>query len=158
MSSLIPFYIIGFFMILMALKINKSLVRIEPKKVLEFLKMMALVTLIRVVVARVTGDSHSYFPDFSGLLCVWWEDAVFTLPILMMNHYKIKFRYQLPVIAISSLAFASGHLGYSVGWASILLTYVYFISYKYGLKVGLGTVMLCHVFYDVITTATTFLT
>jgi len=158
MIEMVPFYIIGFFIILLALKINKKLVRIDIKAVSIFMLVMALVTAVRVIVYRAAGASApNFFPDVTSLYFVWWEDAVFVLPLLILNHYGIKMKYQLPFIILSSVAFAGGHLSYSLSWAAFLLCYVYHISYSYGLKYGLGTVMICHVFYDLITTATTFL-
>jgi membrane protease YdiL (CAAX protease family) len=55
------------------------------------------------------------------------------------------------MLVISSLTFAAGHLAYGPVWAGMLLIYVPFLSYRYGKKYGLGTVMVCHVLYDLFT-------
>lgn len=56
-----------------------------------------------------------------------------------------------------SINFALGHAYQGVGGVLITMLYPYFISYRYGKKVGFGTVMICHILYDFITFYTVFL-
>lgn len=70
---------------------------------------------------------------------------------LLLIYYAEKFLPKwifVPIVVLSSLIFGAGHLyqGYFV--AALLSLYPYFVSYKYGKKYGYGTVMLCHITYD----------
>lgn len=135
--------------------------KITKSKVFEFVRFMAWVTLIRVGVAYLSG-AHYKDPDPNSpmntinllfTLGVFWEDVFFTLPILIAEKMGASKVTKGMMIALSSMAFASGHIAYGFPWSLITLAYVPFVSYKYGRKHGLGTVMICHILYDVITLA-----
>ncbi len=136
---------------------------VKKDKVFSFIKLMLLITLFRVILGAIlsyhgvrTADPSSPMNTIvlPTVLGVYWEDAVFTLPILVMERVNAPKWLINVLLGISSVAFASGHIPYSLFWAAITLLYVPFISYKYGKANGLGTVMVCHIIYDLFTLAT----
>jgi hypothetical protein len=139
----------------------RGVCRIKKKSVVRFIKVMLVVTVVRVVLAHLTGQGHDPNPNspmntikMVSLLGVFWEDTFFTLPILIARKMGASKLLLFIMLAISSATFASGHLAYSPLWAAITLFYIPFVSYKYGKLNGLGTVMVCHILYDIITIAT----
>ncbi len=50
-----------------------------------------------------------------------------------------------------SVHFGMGHAYQGMSAVVITMLYPFFISYRYGRKVGFGTVMVCHILYDFIT-------
>jgi len=143
-------------------KVHKGLCRIDREAMKSFLKIMAMMTLIRVIGYFVGGGIPKAPVDHDVIrailpistLLVFWEDTFFTLPILIFEQYGISKCLRNILIIASSLVFASGHLAYGPTWAFCTLFYVPFISYRLGKKHGLGTVMLGHVLYDLITVLT----
>jgi membrane protease YdiL (CAAX protease family) len=83
---------------------------------------------------------------------VFWEDAVFTLPILFWERYSNPSKWLVyPVLAASAIFFGMGHLYQGIMGGVMAAFYLFVISYGYGKKHGLGTVMICHVLYDMLT-------
>jgi membrane protease YdiL (CAAX protease family) len=133
----------------------KGIVGINKEKVMKFVRFMALVSAIRLVL--FSGMSSNQAIDSIGLLSlamVFWEDAVFTLPALVLDRAGASKKVVNSILAISAIVFASGHVSYGFTWMLLTLLYVPFISFKYGKKYGLGTVMVCHILYDVMTLIT----
>lgn len=151
MMEILPNLLIGLFMIFIALITDKSIVRIQFRTIGKFVLLMMAVTAVRLLLAPERSGSSL---PIQGVFFVWWEDAFFTLPLLLLNHYKVDKRILYSVMAVSAVAFACGHLYLSVPWAATVLIYVPLISFRYGLKCGLGSVMVCHILYDIITTLT----
>lgn len=123
---------------------------------------MLYVTFVRVIVYLLLGtpnsaqDSNSPMNkiELLSILGVYWEDAFFTLPILILERLKTNRVILIILLCLNAISFALGHLSYGLLWATITLLYVPFISYKYGKSNGLGTVMVCHILYDLITLIT----
>jgi hypothetical protein len=141
-------------------RVHKGLCRIDATAVGSFLKFIAILTVCRVIghflSAPKTAMDNEIIQSitlFSTLL-VFWEDTFFTLPILILEQYGIPKFVRNILLAASAIAFASGHLAYGGIWAFCTLFYVPFISYRFGKKYGLGTVMVGHVLYDLITVLT----
>lgn len=135
---------------------------VKPKSVLRFLGVMAYVTVFRIIMHKLSGLPH--IPDDPNspmntinlltTLGVYWEDAIFTLPALMAYRRGESKLFKGLLLGLSAFVFASGHIDYGLPWAAATFFYIPFISYKYGKTNGLGTVMICHILYDVITLAT----
>jgi hypothetical protein len=129
--------------------ISPKLVRVELKAVWTFIKIMLALTAFRIAGYLIDGT----LPELETQLpynyfLVWWEDAIFTLPLLILKYKNVSNKILIPLMVMSSVAFASAHIYIDPWWAAFLLCYVYYFSYRNGLKYGLGTVMVCHVLYD----------
>lgn len=88
----------------------------------------------------------------------YWGQSVkqigsrFKIPWLAKKVKTIHFQPILLAAAlVLSINFALGHM--YQGWGGVVVTFFYpfFISFRYGKKVGFGTVMACHILYDFIT-------
>ena len=80
---------------------------------------------------------------------MFWEDCVFVLPIFLAFKYLHK-KWAITIAIILSGIFGFGHL--YQGETAVLITSIYpYIAYRYGLKYGFGTIMLCHILYDYFT-------
>lgn len=146
------FVLIAVFMIFLARKVFPDLVRFEPKAFGSFLVTMALITVLRVFHVTITGLRPMNLDLFNlpSLFLVFWEDMLFVFPSLLLYHLTKNKYLVAPVAVVSSLLFSIGHIYQSVEWALILLAYVPAMLY-FAKKHGLGTVMVCHVTYDVLT-------
>lgn len=128
---------------------DKEKVRIEWISLGGFLVFIVLANCIRLGLmnGQAADLSMPSGIDYSGLMWVWWEDAVFVLPFFFLR--KVFHRYIVFVLwIVSSAVFAYGHLyqGYEV--MALTALYPFFISYRYGKKYGMGTVMVAHVLFD----------
>lgn len=155
-------YIFAAIFILLASSEFPGICRVQKESVFKFLKFMFFITIYRMVMHYVIGfpqvDSNPSSPmntiNIFTTLGVYWEDAIFTLPALIAaRRGSSKFLVSC-MLALSAFVFASGHIDYGLQWAALTLLYIPFISYKYGKLNGLGTVMVCHILYDIITLAT----
>ncbi len=85
---------------------------------------------------------------------VFWEDACFVLPLLILDRLlantpvaKVIF---FAAAIISSVIFGLGHL--YQGFFAVALLFLYVpLAFQLGKRYGLGTIMLGHVSYDVVT-------
>ncbi len=152
------FILLAVVMIFLCRKVAPDLIRFEKSAYLSFLVTMVLVTAARLFSFVVLGNSPKISPDLfylPSLFLVFWEDMFFVFPSILIYHFT-KNRYLVaPVMLLSSLCFSVGHIYQSVEWAILLLAYVPFMFYL-GRKHGLGTVMVAHVTYDVLTYLTIY--
>lgn len=158
MIEMIPFYILGAVSIRIATWAFPGICRIDWARIKEFSSFMLTMTILRIVVWTAM---HRFFHipingDIGGLnfltyFGVYWEDAIFTLPILVLDRFGISTMTRNLLFLFSSVSFAAGHLYEGGTWALATLAYVPFISYKYGNRYGLGTCMVGHVMYDMLT-------
>jgi membrane protease YdiL (CAAX protease family) len=160
--NFILFYVLAAVFIVLSSVQFPGICRVEKDKVYKFLRFMWYVTLVRVVVymllstpnAAQDPNSPMNKIELLSILGVYWEDAFFTLPILILERLKVNKAILIVLLGFNAISFALGHLSYGLLWAAITLLYVPFISYKYGKLNGLGTVMVCHILYDLITLIT----
>lgn len=146
-------------MIFLSRKVFPDLVKFEPKAYGSFLVPMALITFIRVFSFLLTKNEPIESLDlfyFPSLFLVFWEDMFFVFPSLLLYFLTKNKLLVAPVMLISSLIFSLGHVYQSVEWALLLLAYVPVMFY-FARKHGLGTVMVAHVTYDVVTYLTFYI-
>ena len=160
-------YYMVFALLMMALArfTDKDILRIQLGSVTNFIGFLFIVVAFRICLTSLFKefgiDMHSHIYKMAPIWTVglvWWEDAFFALPIYFLYKYVQDTKYLklikiLIVIALSTF-FASGHM--YQGWMAVVVTffYPYFMSYKYGKKVGFGTVMVCHILFDVVSRLT----
>lgn len=137
-----------------------KIMRIQWGSVSSFVAFMVLITFVRIGIVSFKECMNipiapmnlelTQLPMFF-LLLVGWEDLVFGFSIFLVSKTIKKPLILYLFIVISSLQFGILH-GYQGWWAALILSlYPYFISYKYGLKCGFGTVIVCHIIYDFMT-------
>lgn len=157
MIEMIPIYLFCLLYFVYAYTRHKDLVAVNTKAVFNFIGIMLFISALRVIGMYLDGSAPQYGGSIIGLTMVWWEDVFFTLPLLIAYKQNVSKYILIPATILSSIAFAVGHLYISVPWALFLLIYIYFISFKYRLKYGLGTVMICHVVYDLMTVMSSYI-
>lgn len=155
---------IGIGLIIILSIFKPKLMDVKLDKIAKFLAFMAIITVFRVSLNSYLFelDPINNFPappwQLMGMSkwrfgMVFWEDAIFAIPMVFLFKYMKKW-ITIPLVIGLSLLFASGHM-YQGWWAvGITAFYPYFVSYRFGIKVGFGTVMVCHILYDFITVYT----
>lgn len=151
-GMLIP-WILGTLSLVYAHRINKKYIKIDFDAIKSFLIFMLWLTAIRTVLFFFSGSPmEGLLSRINPLLMlgVFWEDAVFVLPLIILKDEKnIPNILYYTLFAISTAVFTLGHSYQgTIGLTSAI--YIYF-SAKYGRKYGFGTVMICHTLYDLIT-------
>lgn len=141
----------GILTFLFALKKAPNLVRIDIDQVIRFGLSCLLIFSIKAIVMALNKESsyidQAYLEGTNSLAAVWWEDACFVLPYLLAYNYIGKKAYFLfPLFLSTNYIFMQGHAYQGpVGQITFIFP---FISFYYGKKYGLGTMMLCHILYD----------
>ena len=158
---------IGLLIMLLVSIFDKDTLRVEWSAISKFLSFMALVTMLRVCALDFLYDkapdifNHVYNPEILEILKPWrlalvfWEDAFFAMPIYYAQKW-LKKKYWITLAIISSVIFGTFHVYQGLFAMFITMVYPYFISVRYGKKVGFGTVMICHMLYDFITVYTLY--
>lgn len=158
-------YLVGVFIIYLYIMFDKETVRIDYKAIRKFLIFMGCLSLFRMIIFYLTSNIIATEVvktiPFTSLFWVFWEDAFFVLIPLALKKIIPKTGKMLYVnnivfaIAMSgmSLLFMYGH-SYQGNIGYLTVIYPFLIAYRYGIKVGFGTVMVCHVLYDIITYST----
>jgi len=151
-GMLIP-WMLGTLSLIYTYRINKKYLKVDFDAIKSFMVFMLWLTLFRTVLFFASsnpmeGILHLINPWL--MLGVFWEDAVFVLPLIVLKDEKNipKVLYYI-LFAISTATFTLGHSYQGImGLTSAI--YIYF-STKYGRQYGFGTVMICHTLYDLIT-------
>ena len=140
---------------------ESKLIRIEWDAISRFLAFMTLVVFVRWSIMSLlmsNGDVLSHNVDTNSiqlyqLATVFWEDMAFALPFVFLKRLPyVGNKYVWSVLfLVSSVLFALGHTYQGNTWATITVIYPWYVSYRYGMKYGFGTVMICHMLYDFIT-------
>lgn len=162
-----PYWIMGVIMMaIVFISPYRKLLRIEPRKVLHFMQILGIITIYRILVFTFLKGNDDLNNMVSGAmtipwqasLTVFWEDAMHTLPLaifgLWLGTDKLwKKIAQWSAIAMVMVSFGLGHV--YQGWlaAAFLSLYIPF-TLKKGKEVGFGTVMICHMLYDLVTILT----
>ena len=148
---LIP-YFLGAVICLVIYNTNKDLLKVKLDSVSKFLTFMVFVVAYKLTVISFfnTPVSDAPFP-FWSLSMVWWEDAVFAIPIYFISQsIRLNKLLKFSLILLISLLFGVGHAYQGIVGILVTSLYPYFISVRYGKVHGFGTVMVCHIIYDMI--------
>jgi hypothetical protein len=139
-----------------------SLLKIDKAGLWKFAKLLMLTTALRIVwlkfiVPQEVADGLKNIGDmlsWQSMLFVYWEDACHTLPLVILKRmYKNTkwFRWVYPALLGATMAsFGIGHAYEGLGAVFMMAIYVPW-TMKLGEKYGFGTVMLCHIAYDILT-------
>lgn len=144
-------WLISGFLLLTVYIFDRDVLRFDTEAVVRFLKLALIGSSLSVVLNVLLGRIPALPPvATSSLFFVGWEDVLFSLlPIYYANKYLHK-NIAVPLIVISSILFGLGHVYQGYFAAALISFYPYFISYKLGKKYGYGTVIFCHVAYDLL--------
>jgi hypothetical protein len=157
--AFLPLFI-GLFFFFLTLYKDSSILRVKFSFIQNFITIMVLLTVFRLWLISVKFNIFDIPPIISGVLqgidvqfpFVFWEDACFVLPIFLFRRYiSDKKKFWIPLMILSSILFANGHLYQGIYVAALTGIYPYFISYRYGSKYGFGSIMVAHILYDFIT-------
>jgi hypothetical protein len=151
--------LVGFFIILLIFIFDRKNLDVKTDKITKFLTFMALVTAFRLALNSFQGNlpQGGLGIPFYMFAIVPWEDAFYVAPLLYLDYMReTKWgRYMWNTLAIAlSIHFGLGHAYQGLFGIAITSLYPYFVSYKYSKRTSLGTVMVCHILYDMITVLT----
>lgn len=154
-----PYWILGILVIYAVwFSSNRYFLRITKKPIIKWIRFLAIVTLIRIILFKFLLGAHLESPGVVIPLpiafTVFWEDACHGLPLALFkkmigNNKWLKPLYWV-LMAIVMVEFGFGHLYQGVVPAMFLTLYVPY-SVKMGEKHGFGTVMIGHILYDLAT-------
>jgi hypothetical protein len=154
--------ILSFVFIGIAYVKNKNLMRIDWATVKKVTLIVLLAKLVNIgiidlqvhlgLVSKIQLLEGTQMPmPFWWFFMVFWEDGFYGLVIYyLMEVDKIlpKFVKKIIIFGIC-FNFMLGHL-YQGAIGMLAILYPFYISYKYGKKNGFGTVMICHILFDLI--------
>lgn len=138
---------------------QKSLLRIEGKPVFKWIIFLAAVTLWRLFLYKVVSLNGTVSKQVNFLpplvaLTVWWEDMCHGVPLLILRKLIGVNKWTRPIHLFCTLAtmlsFGMGHLYQGPLAACILSLYIPY-SVRKGEQYGFGTIMICHMSYDLAT-------
>jgi hypothetical protein len=149
--------LLALFIILITLCFDRKALSVDWGAVSKFLAFMSAFVCFVICVESFSIKMNGIRPTntvIDGLAdwtlgLVFLEDALFVIPIYLLRKFLSPNKFLwISYIVIVSLIFGSGHLYQGTLAAMILCLYPFFLSYRYGIKFGFGTVMICHVLYD----------
>ncbi len=164
-SYMFPYWIMGLFMMFVVYKSRyRNLLRIEKKPILKWVAFLAVLAAYRIALYNLLAFAG--FPqDSSGIMTPWqmdltvfWEDMCYGVPLAILSlrmgtdtKWK-KFIFRT-ILVLFSIHFGLGHAWQGLLAVFLLSFYVPF-TVKKGKEIGFGTVMICHVLYDLSTRIT----
>jgi len=168
--NMYPFWILGIIMMVITyFSQHRELLRVQWKEVGQWAGFLALVTFLRFFVFYVSdllGFSEFITGYISGAsiipwqvsLTVFWEDALHAMPVAILarmlgSDKPWKKWVTNAAIGAMMISFGLGHTYQGVIAALALSFYIPF-TFKKGQEIGFGTVMLCHMMYDLVTILT----
>lgn len=157
----LPCWLLGIWMIYFTCADGYGyMMRVELKSILKFLLWMVPVTALRLLWLKYTISSGSMGPTkeivdmipVASTLGVFWEDACFTLPLVLFSLFlnnKWEPYISKILLVLTMISFGSGHLYQGPVMAAAISFYIPY-TMKLAKKYGFGTVMCCHVLFDMI--------
>lgn len=158
------YYILGILVLTIVYFRDRHILRFDFEAVKSFIGFMVLFSFFRIALASFSVDFGADptaltegldKSSFWRLLFVFWEDAVFAIPIYYM---KDKWQWSkwawIPIVVVMSALFGLGHAyqgNYAI-FVTMIVPYMYF--YRYGVKYGFRTSMTCHILFDMFTLLT----
>jgi hypothetical protein len=162
-ATLLPAWMMGFMVVTMTILAGyKDLFRVDVKSVIKWCGFLGLSAIYRFILLK-------YFPNFQPVkvnlgdivwipwqttLMVWWEDACHILPLILLFKLIGKRWFTWPIhfvaISMTMIAFCLGHL-YQGPIAAMLISLYIPFGILTARDKGLGTMMICHVLYDLST-------
>lgn len=169
-SNLWPSWVLGIGMIAATYKSKfKDLLTISKLSIIKWTGFLCVITILRIISLKLllkSGMSLGAYKDTLNAvasipwpltLTVFWEDAMHTLPIAILakiteNKFYSKWLNRA-LILFTMVSFGLGHTYQGMG-AAFLLSFYIPLTLKMAKKHGFGTVMVCHVLYDLFTALT----
>jgi hypothetical protein len=161
--DLYPAWIMGLIMLYLVGRSKYSnILRVDKKGLFNFAKFMIGVTLFRLIVikllsspAQLANIHHlAYYLPWQVCFGVFWEDMCHAVPLVLMGLMYGKrswYKFAGPaLLGLVMFSFGSGHV-YQGVWSAVGISLYIPFTIKYGKKYGFGTVMLCHMLYDLTT-------
>jgi hypothetical protein len=162
-----PYWMLGIFIIFATYQSSyRDLLRIQKESIGKWILCLAAITAYRFIIFSIFSTNeklHSMtsaasFIPWQATFTVFWEDASYVLPLvifsLCLGQNKLwKKILTYAMIAMVSVSFGLGHMYQGYAAAAFLSLYVPF-TFKKGQEVGFGTVMICHILYDLTTILT----
>lgn len=162
-----PYWIMGLLMMLIVYYSEyRTLLRVEWKPILKWVKLLGIITIYRIIIFKLFKGNATLESMTSGVgiipwqstLTVFWEDALHGLPLAIMalwlGQEKLWKRIVTwAAVVLVMISFGLGHV--YQGWiAAFFLSFYVPFTFKKGQEIGFGTVMICHVLYDLATILT----
>jgi len=156
------YFYIGLFFLALYMYFDEKTVRVEWVSIAKFIGFISLVTCFRIAMFSFlmeNGGSETLNQHIDNnfikipvwrLILVFWEDAFFVLPLVFCRKY-IHPKLWILLFIFSSFSFGLGHIYQGISAVFVTALYPYLVSYRYGMKYGFGTIMICHILYDFIT-------
>jgi hypothetical protein len=156
-----PFWILGILVMWAVIAAGKKqLLKVEFKPVVKWCTFLALLTVWRIMMAKLASyngihDAEPFIIPWMASFTVFWEDACHGLPVLLLRQLIGVHKWWAKILnfimlAVTMFSFGLGHLYQGLVPAMILCMYIPY-SIRCGKKYGFGTVMICHMLYDLVT-------
>jgi hypothetical protein len=139
-----------------------NVIRVDKKGLLSFVKFLTIVTVIRFLVLKYLSPPEELeqihklgaFLPWQVCFGVFWEDMCHTVPLVLLGRmfYKTKWYRWIaaPLVGLVMFSFGSGHVYQGLFNAACISLYIPF-TLRMGKKYGFGTVMICHMLWDLTT-------
>ncbi len=141
---------------------HKDLLRVSKEGLLRFARFLAVVTAARVFYLSMIApdavlESIRHVGDvipWPTMFGVFWEDMCHAVPLVILGRMIADNKWLKPfyiaLIAAMSMTFGAMHSYEGLQAVAVLSLYIPF-TMRLGQKYGFGTVMLCHIAYDLTT-------
>ena len=162
-AELWPCWLLGTLMVItLFFSSHRDLLKTDLRRIGKFVLCMVAVNAIRYIMFKYVASQEMiqnikdmvHFIPWQATLATFWEDAVHVIPLVILERLffeKTWYKYvKMPLLLLVMIAFGSGHL-YQGVLAAIGLSFYIPLSMNMGKKYGFGTVMLCHMGYDLST-------
>lgn len=162
-DGLFPCWCMGLWMMYLIYNSDhKDLLRVSKEGLLRFARFLAIITLARIFYITVIApdavvESMRHIGDsvpWQTMFGVFWEDMCNAVPLVIIGRMieGKKWLKPLYMALIAAMSFVFGALHSYEGMQAVL-TLMFYIPFtmRLGKKYGFGTVMLCHIAYDLLT-------
>jgi hypothetical protein len=140
----------------------RSILKVDFKAILKFSKTLLVIAVLRFFALKFlwpqamvdAARATAHFIPWQAVLGTFWEDACHSMPLVLAGlmwgthkWYPWLSRLALVVVALS---FGSGHI-YQGIWPAMAISFYIPVAMRLGKQYGFGTVMICHILYDLST-------
>lgn len=141
---------------------HKDLLKVSKEGLIRFAKFLGVVTAVRIFyIAMIAPDqtleairNATNMMPWQTMLGVYWEDMCNAVPLVILGSMIAGKKWLKPfyyvLLAAMSLTFGAMH-SYEGPQAIVVMSMYIPFTMRLGKKHGFGTVMLCHIAYDLCT-------
>jgi len=148
-----PSWFLGFLLLVFFVGLDRDMFKLSRKEFVQISIFIPMLMAAKYVLMNAAGVSPSLMCGITHKIplwvpfTVWWEDMVFSAPVVYMLRRGVSKKFWIPIAIVMSLIFGAGHL-YQGLYGALAATSVLFVFMWLAHNKGMLTLIYLHFLFD----------